>query len=486
MKRNILIVVLIVYISAVGQTFAQTDSLSHYLEVAAKNNPALRAEFLTYRASLEKVPQAGAIPDPQLEMGFFLQPMEILDGKQVADFKLMQMFPWFGTQRAARSEMSEMARMQYEKFRETRDNLFFEVKSSWWGLQNLQQQLTNIRENKTLLTALRELATQRFAVPSVQATGSSSARNTAAPSPANQPAVSGGMPGMGNTGNTAAPSSSSTGMGQMSSGGGMGSKMGGTSQGGMSNVLRIDLELAELANEEQAVLSRITSAKAAFNSLLNRRGTSDIVLPDSIVSHTFVLDDDFMLKTIRRQHPMLGMADAEASAYEAKLRMDKKMGLPMIGIGVQYSVIGKRMDMGIPTTDMNGKDMVMPMVSLTIPLYRKKYKAQQNESRLMREAAQEKYQSALNSLTSEYVSVREQLADAQRKVTLYEQQRQLALITYQLAVSEFAAGTNSITNVLDIERQLLDYKLKRSEAVATYNTVVAMIENLLSDTQTEQ
>lgn len=52
-------------------------------------------------------------------------------------------------------------------------------------------------------------------------------------------------------------------------------------------------------------------------------------------------------------------------------------------------------------------------------------------------------------------------------------------------MNEFAAGIGSIANVLDVERQLLDYKLKRSEAVATYNTVIAMIENLLSDTQTE-
>ena len=40
------------------------DSLDHYLEIAAKNNPGLNADFLAYKASLEKVPQAGAWPDP--------------------------------------------------------------------------------------------------------------------------------------------------------------------------------------------------------------------------------------------------------------------------------------------------------------------------------------------------------------------------------------------------------------------------------------
>ena len=87
------------------------DSLSHYLEQAARSNPQVNADFMLYKASLEKIPQAGAFADPELEIGFFVKPMETLMGKQIADFTLMQMFPWFGTRKAARSEASEMARM---------------------------------------------------------------------------------------------------------------------------------------------------------------------------------------------------------------------------------------------------------------------------------------------------------------------------------------------------------------------------------------
>lgn len=55
---------------------------------------------MAYKASLQKIPQAGAYQDPNLEMGFFLEPMDIIGGKQVAEFKLMQMFPWFGTKKS--------------------------------------------------------------------------------------------------------------------------------------------------------------------------------------------------------------------------------------------------------------------------------------------------------------------------------------------------------------------------------------------------
>ena len=271
----------------------------------------------------------------------------------------------------------------------------------------------------------------------------------------------------------------SAGMGQMAGGSGMGN-----SSGGMSDVLRVQLELVELENEEQNVISEITTAIAKFNAMLNREPTALVTIPQTLVKREFLLDDQSVMALIKQQNPMLRMADAEAEAYKAKLEMDKKMGLPMFGIGLQYSVISKRMDMGIPTTSMNGKDMVMPMVSLSIPLYRKKYSALQKESRFMRQAAEEKYEGTFNTLSSEYVSVRQQLADADRKVRLYDKQAQLAQTTYQLAINEFSAGKNGLTSVLEIQRQLLDYQFKRSEAIATFNTVVAMIENLLSEPQT--
>ena len=62
---------------------AQTDSLKHYLEVASTNNPGVKANYKAYQASLQKIPQAGAIPDLQLDMGFYTKPMDIIDGKQI-------------------------------------------------------------------------------------------------------------------------------------------------------------------------------------------------------------------------------------------------------------------------------------------------------------------------------------------------------------------------------------------------------------------
>ena len=89
-------------------------SLDSYLELAAANNPGIKAAFNQYLAALEKVPQAGALPDPQASFGFFVKPMAIVEGSQLGNIQVMQMFPWFGTLKLGKDEASQMAEARFE------------------------------------------------------------------------------------------------------------------------------------------------------------------------------------------------------------------------------------------------------------------------------------------------------------------------------------------------------------------------------------
>lgn len=419
---------------------AQTpDSLDRYLETAAKNNPGLNADFLAYKASLEKVPQAGAWPDPQLDIGFFLKPMDIVGGRQIADFTLMQMFPWFGTKKAAQTEATHMAKMTYARFTETRDNLYLEVYTQWYLLSTLVQQLRNNRENLELLKQLEELALRKVSSPY---SGSSSGYTVPAASQATKGTVT-----------------------------------------GMSDVLRVQLEMAEIENNIESILSEIAAEKAKFNALLNRSTDREVILPDSIAKVPFFFDEGVTMSEIENRNPMLDMLVEEEQAYRAKGEMDQKMSYPMFGIGLQYMLIDKsataQMEQGMEP-EMTGMDMIMPMVSISLPLYRNKYKAQQQESRFMWQSAREKYNNTLNLLQSDLFRLKHQLDDAERKIALYQKQEQLARTTYQLVVQEFVSAKSDLTNVIQVQRQLLDYQLRQAEAIAEYNTRVASIRKLRS------
>ncbi|MDR1171375.1 MAG: TolC family protein, partial [Bacteroidales bacterium] len=413
------IMILIAVLGSFSVAAAQNDSLNRYLQMAAQNNPGVKAGFLAYQAALQKIPQAGAYQDPQLEMGFFLQPMEILGGRQIGQFQLMQMFPWFGTRKAARTEAQHMAKMAFEQFREIRDNLFLEVYTQWYALCSLQQKLKNSRENAALLTQLESLALQKFKSPVNSSLAAISQRTGNSPASVSSDAgTSSSMSGGMNMG-----SKQSAGEASNSSSGQMGMSMGETSSG-MSEALRIQLEILELESGMESILSEIRAEKIRFNIFLNRPAETEITVPDSINQIPFSFDEETAMSLMMQQNPMLGMIGEESLAYGAKAEMDRKMSYPMFGIGLQYMLIGKTptstaamdnsAEHGASQTvgnmsSMNGKDMIMPMLSVSIPIFRGKYKALQRETELLRQASDEKYADALNTLQAELYRAKHQL-----------------------------------------------------------------------------
>src|SRR5659263_628049 len=187
----------------VGNGQEQPDSLFNYLGIAAKSNPMVLQKFAEYQAALQKIPQVGGLPDPELNVGVFLSPMELLGGKQVADIRLMQMFPWFGVLKNAKDEMSLMAKAKYELFRDSKLQVFYDVQRTWYELYKVKQNIRILEKNIELLHTIERLAIVRFkAVP----TGNGTALSTRIISPSSTLGSSSGSSGMntmgGNGGNT--------------------------------------------------------------------------------------------------------------------------------------------------------------------------------------------------------------------------------------------------------------------------------------------
>ncbi|MDM1328341.1 TolC family protein [Myroides odoratimimus] len=462
--------------TAVAQQLPK-DSLSSYLNVAIENNPGIKAQKFAHEAFLQKIPQAGAFQDPELSMDFYTKPMDIVGGRSIGNVSIMQMLPWFGTRKTARIEAGHMANMQNEQYKEVVDNITLQVHTQWYAMQKLNEQLRNNEENRKLLQQLEQLALRKFSAPSnsakVTATPKVSSKTASTPSTS----ASGGMGGM-SMGGGATASSTPAMSSSMGSGVGMG-EMGGSSASGMSDVLRIGLELIEIENNIESLHSQLKAEKAKFNALLNREANHEVVLGE-IEKTSFIYGEQDALLAIEANNPMLSMITEEGLAYKAKAEMDKKMSYPMIGLGLQYMVIGKTNDKMLAMGDMNGKDMIMPMVTVSLPIFRKKYKAQQEEGKLWWKSSDQKFEDTYNTLKSEYYGYKSQLDDAERIVTLYEKQTTLAETTYNLIIKEFVTGKSDLTNVIQVQRQLLDYQLKKAEAIANYNTMVASIKKLLA------
>jgi hypothetical protein len=175
--------------------------------------------------------------------------------------------------------------------------------------------------------------------------------------------------------------------------------------------------------------------------------------------------------------PMLEMLQYEQKSIEARKKMITRMGYPMIGLGLNYAVINRN---EMSTSAMNGKDMIMPMVSFTLPVYRRKYKAMQTEADILSMAASHNYSALSNNLETEYYQAMQLYHDAQRRIGLYGSQRLLAGKSLGILMGSFAVSGAGLADILRVRQQVLDYDYKQVEAVADLNIAVAWLQRLMA------
>lgn len=452
------------------------DSLIKYLEIAAKNNPGVLQKFSEYQASLQKIPQAGSLPDPELSIGVFLQPMELVNGNQVADMRLMQMFPWFGVLKYARDEMSLMAKSKFELFRDAKLQVFYDVQSNWYELYKIQKDISISEKNIEILKIIERLTLVRFKAAPSGGAGSSSGAGMSSGS--SQTSASGGTTGMQTMGGSkvspGATSSNQNASSQQT--GSMGSSSSGS---GLADLYRIQIETGELENSIEYLKNQERTVIALFNSYLNRPPVSPVSTGGILYADSLGLSISSVPDTIQTKNPMLLMLEFEKQSLDARKYMVTRMGYPMVGFGLNYSLIN-RSGSAMGTPDMNGKDMIMPMVTFTLPIYRKKYNAMIKEAELLETATSQNYQATANSLQTEYYQAIQLYQDAQRRIKLYENQYLLASKSFDLILKSFSASSSELTDVLRVRQQILDYELYQVEAVVDFNKAIAWLKRLMA------
>ena len=409
----------------------QTDSLQNYMVMAVQNSPAVRAAYRSYEAALQRVIPAGALDDPQISADIYPKPMTHVNGKTIADINIMQMFPWFGMLKAARQEKSWMAEAAYQQYREVGLAQTLDVQKSWYRMLSLQEQILTVQENIRLLENIKKVALFKYKTPDV-------------------------MYGM---------------------------RKGSGGKAKMSDQLRIQVEIEKLQEQEEDVKSQLVTGMKQFNILLHRNELLSVALPDTLSESLMPL---VKVEDIESRNPQLVLLKAQGKSYLAQAEKARKMGLPMFGVGVGWMFNEKR-NIDNTTGDMtgsgsmghmNGMDMPMVMLKVSLPIYRKKVKAQERAAALMKANTDESYTDQVDRIRSRYDGIIRESEEARRRIELCDKESRILDHTITLMSAEYVNGISSITDILQTQRMLIDFKLKRYDAVAAYDTAAAEMENL--------
>lgn len=240
----------------------------------------------------------------------------------------------------------------------------------------------------------------------------------------------------------------------------------------MVDVLHIKMKRNTLVQQEQAFMETIQQKKTTFNLLLNRPITTEVLVLDSLL-----LDDDILLATHKNiaNNPKLQQLNYMEDALQQSEIVAKKEGNPSLNVGLDYVFVDERN--GINLTD-NGKDIIMPSVKVSIPIFSKKYRSKQKQLHLERQAISQTkvtvtnqlriaFEQALSKLRNAKLSIKTQ----QENIDQTKQAKEVILAAYQTAKMDFE-------QLLDLDLLKLNFELEEIEAVQQYLSNTAIIKFL--------
>lgn len=383
------------------------QNLEDYLQIAAENNPKLKAVYAEFEAALQEAPQVKSLSDPTLTMTAFGSMVETRLGPQEARFSLMQMFPWWGTVKTKENVATLMAEAKFQSFLDQRNELFLEVSRQYYQLYALEQQLSYQEDNLEILQNYKDLALSRVSAGS----------------------------------------------------------------GALSDVLQADLMRNESVTGLDILRLKKESLVVQFNALLNRSRTEAVILPQEIEEGIKDAHSDMLISG----NPRLAEMERMAASAKEQEKLAKKEGLPNIGLGVDYVIIGERTDMAV---EDNGRDAIMPMLSVSLPIFREKYKAAKKQAAFMAESYEQRRLGLENELVAEMEAAIFQVREAQAMLDLYERQVESSEQVLNLLLSSYRNAASNFEEVLRVRQELLKYQLAVAEAEAAYLTALARIDYL--------
>ena len=243
------------------------------------------------------------------------------------------------------------------------------------------------------------------------------------------------------------------------------------------DVVRAQVEIGKLEDRYQSLLDLRRPIVARLNASLNRPAEADIPWPIEISVADAGAVDAELLDKLAAENPELQALEIEIGKSRRAIELAKKDYYPDFNFGLNF-IDTDTSSVGSPPDD--GKDPVIAMISLNLPLWRDKYDAGVREARARYYAARQDKTEKTNSLSSDLKMASYRLRDAERKIDLYgDALLPKARESLKVTESGYLATTGSFTDLIDAQRIFLEFALAYERALADHAQSLAKLEMLV-------
>lgn len=138
-------------------SFDNQSTFEDYLLYSFSNNPGLRASFDRWKATLERIPQARSLDDPELSFEYLLKQYDTR-----YQLGLTQRFPAFGKLKLRALRASSEAEAAMNQFETDRFMLYDQTSSAFYEYHYLAQSTGITQDALRLVTDLERVVTTRY------------------------------------------------------------------------------------------------------------------------------------------------------------------------------------------------------------------------------------------------------------------------------------------------------------------------------------
>lgn len=217
----------------------------------------------------------------------------------------------------------------------------------------------------------------------------------------------------------------------------------------------VDVVLAELSKENAAIQITLLEQKRhglvyGLNKLVQREGEEPITIEAQQYSPSLMNADAMM-------HPEIQAITLKKEEMDIRTQVAEKESLPNLSVGVEYMRMNP------------GSNVLMPMVGMTIPIYRKKYKAKIQETKLLSDAYEQEKSWAINQLYRERSQVNTELLQASQELDLYTKQIAKVEKAKELLLTYYSTAGQDFEELLRLQQEQFTYEstliTKQAEAL---------------------
>ena len=249
-------------------------------------------------------------------------------------------------------------------------------------------------------------------------------------------------------------------------------------KGSMVDVIRVDIMIENTDTEIKLLQDQLQPFNVQFNKLLNRPDSLVIQVEQDLTLIEIPLN--YRKDSLLANHPLLQSLDLKMKSAQEAEELSKKQGLPKLGVGLDYVFVGDRTDMVVPD---NGKNVIMPMISMSIPIYRRKYNAATKEAQFKQEAIVNYKTNTENTLVSNYEMAWFELEKARQLVQLYEAQTLKTNQAISLLETAYSNSGKDFEEILRMQQELLKYQIATASATKAFYVALAKLDYLTSKTE---